>query len=108
MPDQPPAALEEDISVHIFTTSAAMVGVCLTVIGIIRLVIAGRNTGTIADDLLAADALLFMTSCLLSYAALRTRHKARMYRVENVADTIFVLALMLMVAVCGVIAYSLV
>lgn len=31
--------LEEDISVHIFTASAAMVGVCLTVIGLVRVFI---------------------------------------------------------------------
>lgn len=31
--------LEEDISIHIFTVSAAMVGVCMTVIGLIRVVI---------------------------------------------------------------------
>ena len=31
--------LEEDICIHIFTVSSAMVGVCLTVIGLIRVVI---------------------------------------------------------------------
>ena len=31
--------LEEDICIHIFTVSAAIVGVCLTVIGVIRVVI---------------------------------------------------------------------
>ena len=31
--------LEQDICIHIFTVSSAMVGVCLTVIGLIRVVI---------------------------------------------------------------------
>jgi len=31
--------LEEDICIHVFTVSSAMVGVCLTVIGLIRVVI---------------------------------------------------------------------
>lgn len=31
--------LEEDICIHIFTVSSAMVGVCLTVIGLVRVVI---------------------------------------------------------------------
>lgn len=100
-------ALEADICVHIFTASAALVGVCLTVIGLIRVVIATSNVDTIADDLLAVDALLFLISCLLAYWALRTRSVRRMYRVERVADAIFIAGLLLMTAVCGVIAYAL-
>lgn len=33
MPDSPPD-LDEDIRVHIFSVSATLIGVCLTVIGI--------------------------------------------------------------------------
>jgi len=99
--------LEEDICVHIFAASAALLGVCLTVIGIIRVVIATSNVDTVADDLLAIDALLFLGSCLLSYWALRTRSRRRMYRVERIADAAFIVGLMLMTAVCGVITYAL-
>jgi hypothetical protein len=53
--------LEEDICIHIFTVSSAMVGVCLTVIGLIRVVITLGKADTLADDLLASDALLFLT-----------------------------------------------
>ncbi len=51
--------LEEDISIHIFTVSSAMVGVCLTVIGLIRVVITFGKADTVADDLLAVDASSF-------------------------------------------------
>ena len=98
--------LEEDICIHIFTVSAAMVGVCLTVIGLLRVVISVRKIDTIADDLLAADAVLFLISCLSSYWALRTRSLRRMHRVERFADGVFLLALLLMVAVCGFITYA--
>jgi hypothetical protein len=98
--------LEKDISIHIFTASAALVGVCLTVIGLIRVVVATINVDTIADNLLAVDALLFLASCLLSYWALRTR-SIRMYRVERVADAIFVAGMLLMTGVCSIIAYEL-
>jgi hypothetical protein len=70
--------LEQDISVHNFTVSSAMVGVCLTVIGLIRVVITLGTADTLADDFLAADALLFLISCLLSYWALRSRSVHRM------------------------------
>lgn len=99
-------SLEEDICVHIFTVSAAMVGVCLTVIGIMRVVITSRQTDTMADDFLAMDAVLFLLSCLLSYWALRTRSVRRMHRVEHFADLVFLLALLVMVGVCGFITYA--
>ena len=99
--------LEEDISVHILSVSAAMVGVCLTVIGLLRVVITIQKADTIADDLLAVDAILFLLSCLLSYWALRTRTARRMHNVERVADAIFMLALMLMVGICAFVTYAL-
>ena len=100
--------LEADISTHIFSASAALVGVCLTVIGLIRVVVATLNVDTVADNLLAIDALLFLISCLLAYWALRTRSIQRMYRVERVADAIFIVGLLRMTAVCGIIAYALI
>jgi len=97
---------EGDICIHIFTVSSAMVGVCLTVIGLIRVVITLGKADTIADDLLAGDALLFLLSCLLSYAAIRSRNLARMRRIERTADGIFILAMILMAGVCALITYA--
>lgn len=99
--------LESDLCIHIFTASAALVGVCLTVIGLIRVVIATTRVGTIADDLLAGDATLFMISCVLSYWALRARSAQRMHRIERAADAIFLLGLLLMTVVCGVVTWAL-
>ncbi|HEY6985205.1 MAG TPA: hypothetical protein VH375_03915 [Rhodanobacteraceae bacterium] len=99
--------LEADISIHIFAASAALVGVCLTVIGLIRVVVATIDVDTMADNLLAVDALLFLASCLLAYWALRTRGNRRMFRVERAADAIFIAGLLLMTAVCSIIAYEL-
>jgi hypothetical protein len=98
--------LEEDICIHIFTVSSAMVGVCLTVIGLVRVVITLGKADTIADDLLAGDALLFLVSCFLSYAALRSRGFRRMHGMERVADGVFILAMVVMVAVCAFLTYA--
>ena len=98
--------LEEDICIHIFTVSSAMVGVCLTVIGLIRVVITLGRADTLADDLLAGDALLFLISCLLSYWALRSRSLRRMHRLEKIADGIFILAMIGMVIICALITYT--
>lgn len=87
--------LDDDICVHIFTASAAMVGVCLTVIGIIRVVIAPRRSDLVVEDMLAINALLYLAACLLSYWALRTRRQSRNYRLERLADITFLLSLTL-------------
>ena len=102
----PNTHLEHDISIHIFTVSSAMVGVCLTVIGLIRVVITLGRADTLADDLLAGDALLFLISCLLSYWALRSRGSRRMHRLEKIADGIFIVAMIGMMIICAVITYS--
>jgi hypothetical protein len=102
----PDTHLEQDICIHIFTVSSAMVGVCLTVIGLIRVVITLGRADTLADDFLAADALLFLISCLLSYWALRSRSLRRMHRLEKIADGIFIFAMIGMVIICGLITYT--
>ncbi len=98
--------LEQDISIHIFTVSSAMVGVCLTVIGLIRVVITLRKADTIADDLLAIDAVLFLLATLVSYWALRRRSYQRRPVLERAADILFIIALLLMVAISAYITYA--
>jgi len=83
-----------------------MVGVCLTVIGLIRVVITIRKVDTIADDLLAIDGVFFLVSCLCAYWALRTRNTGRMHRLERFADGVFVLALLMMAGLCLYITYA--
>src|SRR2546429_6976621 len=98
--------LEEDICIHIFTVSAAMVGVCLTVIGLVRVVITLGKIDTMTDDLLALDAFLFMLSCLVAYWAMRSRTVRRMHHLERFADAVFIAAMLLMTTICGLITYT--
>jgi hypothetical protein len=100
--------LEEDVTIHILGVSAAMVGVCLTVIGLIRIVITLGKFDTIADNILAAASLIFLVSCFCSYWALRTRGSRRMHRLERIADVAFLVGLLLMVVVCGVITFAMI
>ena len=59
----------------------------------------------ISRDLLAVDALLFLLSCFNAYLSLRTEGPLK--RAGSWAADIFFLAgLLLMTAVCGLIAYS--
>jgi hypothetical protein len=98
--------LEDDLCIHTFTVSAAMVGVCLTVIGLIRIVISIQKVNTFADDILGLDAVLFLSSCFLSYWALRTRKIRRRHRAERLADLLFLAAMVVMTGVCLFITYA--
>lgn len=100
--------LYENICVHIFSASATLVGVCLTVIGIIHILIHERGIDTLADDILVLDAIMFLSSCLLSYWALRSKTEQRLYKIERAADIIFIAGLLIMVIACGFITYALV
>jgi hypothetical protein len=60
----------KDLSQHILPTSAQLVGVCMTVISLVKLLHIGQ-AGSLLDKLLAIDALLFTISAALSYASMR-------------------------------------
>ena len=82
-----------------------MVGVCLTAIGIIQVAIRARHIHTLADDLLAADAALFLLATLCSYFALRVQSIARLHWLERVADAAFIVAMTLLTLACFVVTY---
>jgi hypothetical protein len=100
--------LEVDLCLLIFSVSAALLGVCLTVLGIFKLLTHIRELQTYGDELLAVDAVLFLISCLLSYWALRTRGRRRVRNLEIIADVVFLIGLCLMALICGLITYALV
>ncbi len=99
---------EEDICRHLFSVSAAMVGVCLTVIGFIPIAISAQQIDTLADDLLSVVALFFICSCLCAYYVLRMRSIRRIHCLERIADGFFILGLILMVDVCGIIGWAII
>lgn len=96
--------LDEKICKLICPISAAMVGVCLTGVGLLRVAIAVDSKTTLADDLLSLDAVIFLVATLVSYFALRT--SARSHRLEQIADVAFIIAMVLLTVACPLITYS--
>lgn len=89
----------------ILQNSTTMVGVCMTVIGLVRVFKAVGLKETLVDDALAVNSLFFLGSAFFSYVALRfDRQNTR--RIENVADTLFLTGLTLMVGIAFVFAFS--
>ena len=95
-----------DTCVHIYTISAAMIGVCLTGVGLIRVVITLKRTNTLTDDLLCLDAVLFLFATISAYWALRVRGVRRLERLEFAADVAFVMGMALMTGICLFITYA--
>jgi hypothetical protein len=102
----PVVTLEDDVCIHVFRASANMLGVCLTVIGLLRVLKEPGYLGVLGTTLLVTDATAFLVSCILSYIALRTRGKRRRYRIERTADVVFLSALSVMLLVCGLVAWE--
>ena len=99
---------EHELTMHVFSISAAMVGVCLTAIGILRLIATQTKAQTLGDDFLAADAVLFVCCCLLSFWSFKTKQSMRRQRLRFAVDVLFMVALVVMVCVCAIIAYALI
>ena len=69
---------ESQLSIHIFDSSSVMIGVCLTVIGILSIT-TYQGVEIIGDEITAFVAMLFLISCTCSYAAIRTKAKKRRF-----------------------------
>lgn len=78
------------LSQHILPTSAQLVGVCITVISLVKALHIGQ-VGSILDELLAINALLFTFSAALSYLSMRADKWAHL---EKNADQFFMLGLL--------------
>lgn len=92
------------LSTHILPTSATMVGVCMTVISIIKLTESGKGINVITDQLLAFDSVLFLLGSLFSYLSIRSKAKEVLW--GRIADLIFMLGLLFMTIASFVLAYE--
>lgn len=81
------------LSGHILPTSATMVGVCVTAIGIIRLMHAG-TVGFYVDKLLAIDCVMFVICSAFSFYSVRDSRRS--IQLENIAESIFIAGLTLL------------
>jgi len=108
MTDRGKNQLDQNIATHIFTVSAAMVGVCLTVISLFRISDRLEDVSNMGQAILAIDATAFLASCGLAYTVLRRYKQGSQHRIERAADGLFLSGLALMAIVCAMIAYELI
>jgi len=90
---------DSDLATQILVAGAAMVGVSLTLVGLIRIVQSLSQIAGIADNLLAAAAIVFLFACLSAYLALRASSADRARTWLRFADGLFIAGLLGMVVV---------
>lgn len=91
----------KEIAHHIFSASTTMIGVCITVISLFRIMKIGKET--LADEVLGLNTLIFIFSCFFSYLCLRN---SELKYLENIADIFFFFGLLLMLIVGFIIVFS--
>lgn len=88
--DMAAKSLPGGLSTHILPTSATMIGVCMTVLSIGHLG-SGSEWHTLIDKLLAVDALVFLSSALLSFISMKASRLGSSY--ETRAEAVFIIGL---------------
>lgn len=81
-----------DLSHHILPTSAQLVGVCMTVISVVKLLHLSQGS-SVLDSLLVLDTIFFLFSAMLSYLAMRNSRRTSF---ERYGDLFFMFGLMLL------------
>ena len=92
---------KKKIAHHVFSGSTTMIGVCITIIALFKTMEAGK--ATYADEVLSIANFLFIFSALLSYLSLRKNDDERL---ENIADILFFLGMILVLVVGFIIVFT--
>ncbi|PSB28787.1 hypothetical protein [Chlorogloea sp. CCALA 695] len=85
---------QKELSYEILPASSTMIGVCVTVITLVK--ITNFATKTYAEELLAFDAFLFISAGFLSYISISRTNNIK---IELIADISFLLGMFIMVIV---------
>jgi hypothetical protein len=99
--------LDEKIFDQILMQSSMKVGMCLTLLGLIKVVEGVKSVSSFTDELLAFNALGFMLSSLFSYFALKEDNAQRKQLKGRFGDVCFSGSLALLVIICAILAFEL-
>jgi hypothetical protein len=91
---------DERLYTHLLTllsVSAAMVGVCLTAIGLVSVIEAINKVEHVVEDMLAVTTIIFSMVTLLSFLGIRTRIRRIWPRYLLMLDVVFCVGIATMV-----------
>jgi hypothetical protein len=106
---EPPSDAEYSFNhaLTVFSVSAGMIGVCLTAIGLVKIVTKANGFDTLCDDLIAIDAMVFGLAALLGFRGLQQfiRHQSPLSL--RLMDSVFLVGLALTIVNCAVFTWYL-
>ncbi len=97
---------KDEIYTHIASQSATKLGLCLTLLGLLRVVEGLKKIDTLADEILALGALAFLVAGTFAYFALRTEKPRSKYLAGKIADTLFLISHGVLILTCLIIAFQ--
>ena len=108
---QDPVSAEEElrnerILERLLSAATSMTGICVGLLGAVNAFNRSRNVDTLADDILALNALLFLICCYLIIWALRTLSRRRAARLLLMVEYTFLGAMTLLVLTGFFVVYS--
>jgi hypothetical protein len=96
----------DSLSSHILPVSGTMIGVCTTLIGLVKFATARHGTSHV-DEYAALVAVTFLASAMTSYLSIRWSDQAQFsIRIERLADAIFLCGLVGITLVATLFAYE--
>lgn len=107
-PDKPVTPIAgPDVARAIMTASCTMIGMCATLLGLVKFVSPNKGFDTLVDECAAVVGLIFLGSAVLSYLAIRHAHRPRLSRyIERCADILFVMGLIGIAAAVPLLAFE--
>jgi hypothetical protein len=96
----------ESLASHILPVSGTMIGVCATLIGLIKLAETKHGSSRV-DEYAAMAAVTFLASALTSYLSIRFSDRTNLsLQIERMADAIFLCGLIGITLVATLFAYE--
>jgi hypothetical protein len=101
------AAAPPPLARHILPASSTMIGICTTLIGLVKILEGGSGASQV-DECGAIVGAAFLLSAVLSYLSIRLAdgRPSLSHRCERVADVFFLLGLVSLVAVAALFAFE--
>ncbi len=98
--------ISKELSRHILPTSATMIGICTTLIGLVKVAEAKMGPSRV-DEYAALAALVFLVSAASSYLSIRyADHAGLSQRYERIADVLFLSGLVSITLIAMLFAYE--
>lgn len=93
-------------SPHILNTSANLLGLCFIVLTSIK--VSKMGDVSIIDETTAVAIVLFMTSCIFSFLAMRKDTESANSRLEKLADVLFLSGLIVLFLTTMIITFNII